>query len=42
MSYREIGPTVVDLEYGEDPHKFLAWLLLILFMLSLIVGWYVF
>ena len=42
MSYRDLEPTVIDLEFGGDPNKFRAYIFLILFIISLLIYSYAF
>ena len=34
MSYRDLEPTIINLEYGQDPNKFWKYILLIVGLLS--------
>ena len=36
MSYRDLEPTVIDLEYGQDPNEFWEHLFIIIILVSYI------
>ena len=37
MSYRDLEPTIIDLEYGQDPNKFWKYLFIILALIGYII-----
>ena len=37
MSYRNLEPTVIDLEYGQDPNEFWKYLFIILALIGYVL-----
>ena len=37
MSYRDLEPTVIDLEYGQDPNEFWEHLFIIIILVSYVL-----
>ena len=37
MTYRDLEPTIIDLEYGQDPNKFWKYLFIILALIGYII-----
>ena len=37
MSYRDLEPTIIDLEYGQDPNEFWKYLSIILALIGYII-----
>ena len=42
MSYKDLEPTIIDLEYGQDPNEFWKYLFIILALIGYIIYFFMY